>query len=296
MKLPVKVTRAATMAVLKTKKNSPHIFFGIGLVGAVGATVMACKATLRVEDVMDDIHDDIEKVKEAKANIADPTPQEEKEYRREMGTAVGKGAIKLIRLYGPAGVVGGVSIACLTGAHVQLVHRNAALGVLVGTLSKSLEEYRGRVRDKVGDEEESDLWNGRSDVKVKDEDGKPVMQKMQTGTGCGPYAKLFDESNRNWVPNAEMNMAFLLAVEKHCNQKLDANGVLLLNDAYEALGIEKTTAGAIMGWLRDPEDPYTRIKFGIFETRNALFVNGLEYSIWLDFNVDAHTVYQAIGD
>lgn len=296
MKLPAKVTRTAAMAVLKAKKNSPHIFFGIGIVGVVGATVMACKATLRVEDLMDDIQDDIQKVKDDKEAVEDPTVEDEKHYRREMAKAVGGGAVKLVRLYGPAGIVGIASVGCLTGSHIQLTRRNAALTAVVGTLSRSLEEYRARVREKVGQEEESDLWNGRSDVEGVDENGKKVMQKMQTGHGCGPYAKLFDETNRNWQPNAEMNMAFLLAVQKHCNQRLDAHGYLLLNDAYEALGIERTKAGAIMGWIRDPENIYDRVNFGIFETRNAMFVNGLEYSIWLDFNCDAQTVYQAIDD
>ena len=60
------------------------------------------------------------------------------------------------------------------------------------------------------------------------------------------------------------------------------------------LGIPKTAAGQIVGWVYDEEHPIgdNFIDFGIYDDkRNEQvrdFVNGRERSILLDFNVDGN--------
>ena len=61
--LPAGVTRQLAKAALKTRKNSPHIFFGAGLGGAAIATVMACKATLKAEPMLDQIRAEVDATK-----------------------------------------------------------------------------------------------------------------------------------------------------------------------------------------------------------------------------------------
>ncbi len=62
-----------------------------------------------------------------------------------------------------------------------------------------------------------------------------------------------------------------------------------MNEVYDALGFERTREGAVVGWVMDCNadcegDNY--IDFGMFEERSNRFVNMLERSIILDFNVD----------
>ena len=45
-------------------KHSPEILAGIGVVGVVASTVMACKATMKINDVLEDAKDQLDKVKE----------------------------------------------------------------------------------------------------------------------------------------------------------------------------------------------------------------------------------------
>ena len=57
------------------------------------------------------------------------------------------------------------------------------------------------------------------------------------------------------------------------------------------LGIPKTQAGQIVGWIYDEKEPMgdNFVDFGIYDINkpsNRDFVNGHERSIWLDFNVD----------
>ena len=57
------ITRTVATAALKTKKNSPHIFFGAGVAAVIGGTYLACRATLKPSEVVDETSDDIEEVK-----------------------------------------------------------------------------------------------------------------------------------------------------------------------------------------------------------------------------------------
>jgi hypothetical protein len=102
------------------------------------------------------------------------------------------------------------------------------------------------------------------------------------------YARCFDESCPNWDKNPEMNLLFLKLAEVYCNEKLKSKGYLFLNEVYDQIGLPRSKAGQIVGWVYDEKNPIgdNYVDFGIYKTSNASFVNGYERSIWLDFNVD----------
>ena len=59
------------------------------------------------------------------------------------------------------------------------------------------------------------------------------------------------------------------------------------------LGIDKTKAGQIVGWIYDPKNTKgdNFVDFGIYNMSNdrvRAFVNGYEPTILLDFNVDGN--------
>ena len=60
------------------------------------------------------------------------------------------------------------------------------------------------------------------------------------------------------------------------------------------IGVPRTKAGQVVGWLYRPEDKdcvYNLVDFGIYEINREKargFVNGYERSILLDFNVDGY--------
>ena len=58
------VTRAIGRRSLVFKKNSPTIFFTAGIVGVVTSTVLACRATLKLSDTLDEIQKDVTVVKD----------------------------------------------------------------------------------------------------------------------------------------------------------------------------------------------------------------------------------------
>ena len=59
------------------------------------------------------------------------------------------------------------------------------------------------------------------------------------------------------------------------------------------LGIPKTKAGHVVGWIYDEKNPVgdNYVDFGIYDLyneRSRAFVNGYERTILLDFNVDGN--------
>jgi hypothetical protein len=286
-----KVTRVASRKALKIKKQSPHIFFGLGVIGAAASTFLACRATLKLEEVVDDHNGRIEKVKFRR----DQAELEENEYHRLLGGEYTRTTINLGRLYGPSVVLGGLSIAALTGSHVQLARRNTALAGALTALTKAYDDYRARVQEEIGVERERDLYRGAHDLEITGEDGRKRVVKNYTENGYSPYARIFEESNTQWNPNAELNYMFVKGVESHMNQRLRVRGHVLLNDVYDALGMERTTAGAVVGWVDNSRTGDGYIDFGLSDPRAHDFVNGHEENVWLDFNVDG-VIYEVIGD
>jgi len=283
-RVPSGITRSFGRQILVTKKNSPHIFFAGGIIGITGATVLACKATLQLETHLEDI--------KVKVNIAKTSP-EVPEDKRETSVAAAYivGSARIVKLYGPAIALGTVSIAALAGSHIQLTRRNAALSATLALVSQAYEDYRFRVRQELGDEKELSLYRGIVE-KEEEVDGKKQISKIGDPTKHSPYARFFDEMSINWEKNAELNRIFVQCQQSYMNQLLHARGHVFLNEVYDALGLERSQAGAIVGWVRQGDgDGY--IDFGMFVPDNARFVNNMERSCLLDFNVDG-VIYDKI--
>jgi Family of unknown function (DUF6353) len=277
-------TRVLGRQMLVVKKNSPHILFAGGVIGIVASTVLACRATLKMEKNVDEIKGDFESIKELHSSVEEDTPYNKHEYYRDLSHVYFKSSAKVIRLYGPSVAIGVVSIAALTGSHVQLARRNAALTATLSLVSQAFEEYRERVREQVGEERELDIYRGTT-KEIMEIDGKKQNVLVKGAHGLSPYARCFDEYSVSWKRDAELNRIFINCQEHYANHLLRSRGHIFLNEVYDSLGLERSPAGAVVGWLWNSEgDNY--VDFGLFETINERFLEGKEYSIWLDFNVD----------
>lgn len=279
------ITRKVGRSNLILQKNSPHILFGVGLAGILTSTVLACRATLQLDKTLDEAKTEIEDLKALKTHDeSDDQSYSDKEYYKDLGYVYGKQALKLGKLYGPSIIVGSLSVASLSGSHIQLTKRNSALTVTLAGVAKAYEEYRKLVAAEIGEEKEADIYNGVTEEKIT-VDGKKELVKVKHPYGGSPYSRCFDESNPCWQPNAELNRTMIHAQQNYFNHRLRAYGHVFLNEVYDGLGFSRTPAGAVVGWLMDGDgDQY--IDFGLFEPHNARFMNGLERNVWLDFNVD----------
>lgn len=263
-------------------KNSPHILFGAGIVGMAASTALACKATLEAKDIVDEIRAEIKEITEDKDEIVRRTDNNGT-YEKALAFKYAESGVKVLRVYSPAILVGGLSLTALIGSHIQLTRRNAALTATVATLAKAYDSYRARVREVLGEEEERDIYMG------VERDKKTKATTRVSPTPFSPYARLFEESNLNWRNNAEYNLMFIKAQLNAFNYKLQSRGHVFLNEVYDGLGMPRTVEGQVVGWVLDGEgDNY--IDFGL---REAFSSAQLEKNFWLDFNVDG-VVYDKI--
>lgn len=297
MRLSTFMTRSTVRQVLKFKKQSPHVFFTIGVVGTVASTVLACRATLKVSDTLDAINGQIKDIEELKSmvnndsKLFDNPKYNKDDLDRDIVVIYAKAGYELTKLYGPAILVGAASITLLTGSHIQMSRRNAALMAAYTAVQEAYENYRERVRAQVGDERELELYRGTSNEIVK-VDGNNVEIEAVDPNKRSPYSRFFDEYSTCWEKDPELNRLFVTCQQTWANNRLHARGHVFLNEVYDSLGIERSKAGAIVGWVISKEGD-NFVDFGIYELGNRNFVNGTERSILLDFNVDG-VIYDKI--
>jgi hypothetical protein len=263
MNLKSKATVTVGRSILKFKKNSPQLMFGTGIVTMVGTVVFASKATLKLERVLDK-HENDDRTKTNKVALA----------------------VDITKLYAPAIGLGIVSVGCLTGAHVTLNKRNAALTAAYAGLDKAYREYRDRVREEFGDDKERELAFAVDKNTIERD---PHTNEIISHGKVVPsqYARFFDQTCQDWSPEWQYNRIFLECQQNYFNDMLNARGHVFLNEVYDRLGFDRTKAGACVGWVKGQGDSY--VDFGIYkpgDDRKRAFVNGYEGAVLLDFNVD----------
>lgn len=296
------ISRSVHKAGLKFKKHSPEIMVVAGVVGVVTSTVMACKATTKVNDILEETKkqvDDVHNVLESENVPAEECTNED--AKKDLAIIYTQTGVKLIKLYGPAVLVGALSITGILASHRILKKRNVALTAAYATIDRSFKEYRGRVVERFGKELDREL---RYNIKAQeieevtvDKDGKETVEKKTINVVdpnmYSDYARIFDNGSTGWTKDPEYNLMFLKSQQNYANDKLKAQGYLFLNDVYDMLGIPRTKAGQIVGWVYDPDNTVgdNFVDFGIYDIYNEKacdFVNGRERSIVLDFNVDGN--------
>jgi len=294
MKLvPEAISRTVARNSLLLQKSSPQVLFGVGVVGMVGTTVLACRATLKMDTVLDEAKGKLETAK-----TLEHPDYSEKDRGRDTSLIYFQTSVKIVKLYAPAVIVGGLSIAALTSSHRILTRRNAALTVAYSALDRGFREYRARVVEKYGEEEDRNLRYGSRQVQIEDENGKKKMvTRVDIDNDPSIYARFFDSYSTSWSKEPEYNLIFLKCQQNYANDLLRSRGHVFLNEVYDMLGIPRSKAGAVVGWLLSPNGETDNfVNFGVFDGRDGPardFVNGLEGAILLDFNVDG-VIYDKI--
>ena len=299
--LKEKMVKVYNKSEMKVRKYSPEILAGVGVVGVIASTVMACKATTKLNDILAESKEQLEQIKTVAVDPAYADKYTEDDAKKDTTITYVQTGVKVAKLYAPSVILCTSSLGCLLASNNILRKRNAALSAAYMTVDKSFKEYRRRVAERFGDEVEKEI---RYNIKAKeivtvDEEGNEVKETVKVMEGAdnpttySDYARFFDESCPAWQNDPEYNLTFLRAQQQYANDLLKAQGRLFLNDVYKMLGIEITKAGQVVGWIYDPDCPVgdNFVDFGIYDMskeRVRAFVNGYEPNILLDFNVDGN--------
>lgn len=288
---------------LKLQKHSPEILVVAGVIGTVVSAVMACKATTKVNDILEDSKDQIEKVHEVLENPETSDEEySEQDSKKDLVIIYAQTGLKLAKLYAPAVAVGALSIAGILTSNNILRKRNIALGAAYAAIDQGFKDYRQRVVERFGEATDRELKYGIkaqkiSETVVDEETGKEKKVKKSIDVvdpnSYSDYARFFDDGCKGWQKDSEYNLMFLKAQQNYANDILKSRGHLFLNEVYDMLGIPHSKAGQIVGWIYNEDDPSkdNYVDFGIYDVNRQPvrdFVNGYERTILLDFNVDGN--------
>lgn len=300
-------SRLANKFAFKAKKHSPEILIAVGAVSIVTGTVQACKATLKMQDVLETTSDNLEKIhglEDGTLKVKEGETYTEEDARKDKTTVYIQTAVKAIKLYGPSIVLVGGGLGCMIGSHIIMRRRYGAAVAAYSAVTTAFNEYKDRVKERFGEQTQYELEHGvkAEEVEPPDENGNKkketayVTEKMIKH----PYSVIFDESNPNWERDSGYNLIFIKNAEDAANRKLRRKGYLFLNDVYDMLGISNTYIGQFAGWVWDPADPSidSRVDFGLYDDYNpqkVAFLQGDEYSVVLDFNCDGNIIDKIEG-
>lgn len=287
-----KVTNRVGRQVLVAQKHSPVMLFGAGVIG-MGATVfLACRATLKLGNVLEEGEKHLSNVDPEGAKTSD---EQEDLKKAAFGVKLNT-AIKVVKLYLPTAVVGAVTVGAMTSSHVILKKRNAGLAMAYAIVDKSFKDYRGRVIEDQGKEKDFQYRVGTIKREVVEEgpngpevriiegpDAEALKQEEEVS-----YIRIFDETNPNWSEIPNSNQLTVQAAQNFANDMLRVKGKVYLNDVHDLLGLERTDVGQLVGWVYGSGEGDNDIDFGVW---NGSTFDGMEWAkgnskgIVLDFNV-----------
>lgn len=290
------VNGVTSKAVMKLKKHSPEILVVAGIAGTVVSAVLACKATTKVAEILDETKGTLDTIHEGmETGAINGQEYTNEEGKKDTVVVYAQTGMKLAKLYGPAIILGTLSITSILASNNILRKRNVALGAAYAAIDKSFKEYRGRVIERFGEQVDTELKYGIKakkfeEIEVDPETGKEKKVK-KTVMVADPnlqsdYAVYFDSKSRNYETNPDYNRMFLKAQQAFANDKLQTRGHLFLNEVLDDLDLPRTPAGQIVGWTKDGPDGY--VNFRIVEVERETEDGRHEPALLLDFNVEGN--------
>ena len=297
------MSRTIRRTGFRIKKHSPEILMISGAIGMVASAVMACKATTKLEEVLEKHNQTTEKIRacmnDEKMNEAEYTKEDGK---KDLVITYVHTGIDLVKLYGPSVALGLFSMTSMLASNGILQKRNAGLAAAYAAASNSFKEYRGNVVKRFGEQIDKELKYNLvtetieetyTDEKGKEHKSQKFLNVIDEENIHNEYARVFKKGNPNWERNHDYNMMFLRARETILNDILRRDGILTLNTVYQELGFEPTKAGMVVGWIYDEKNPVgdNYVDLGIQELYEKTENDGItDYNpaILLDFNVDGN--------
>lgn len=296
--LITKVSGSVHKIGFELKKHSPEIFIAVGVVGTVASAVMACKATTKLNDILEESKEQIDAIHEAPQKEELKDRYDEDMMRKDLALVYFQTGVKVAKLYAPAVILGTLSITGIVASNNILRKRNVALAAAYATVDKGFKEYRERVVERYGEQVDYELTHNIKTKEITetvvDEKGKEKQVKKTVEVAdpnvTNDYIKYFTRSNPYWDDTPDYVELFLRSQQNYANDRLKVDKVLTLNDVYDSLGFQKTKAGMVVGWVFDEnnEDGDNFIEFNVRKVYIPNEYGEEELAYAIDFNVDGN--------
>ena len=309
MNLKTQIIESAKHLKRATKQHSPEILLGLGIVGVVGGTVLACKATTKLDRILDEADDrkqNVDKVlSDPKKYISEDAVYTEEDAENDKRIIKVQTVGSIVKAYAPAVLLEFGGLACICASFGILKKREAAVAGMLAATERAYAAYRKRVADKYGEEEEQNIFYDIQETTVidVDENNNTTETKVKTPNNLtDKYTFIFDAAHfKTFKEDARENGYFLLGVQDAFNSLLrdgraatskKGRGYVYLDEVLEQLGYiwdDKDSKEAwthLAGFVYDQNDPSCDncVDFGLGSPVNEAFNNGDEPVAILNFN------------
>lgn len=285
------------------KKRSPEILVAVGVVGTVVSAVMACKATTKINTILDETKEQLDKIHEYAGNPDVAEKYNAEDAKKDTAIVYAQTGVKLAKLYAPAVGLGILSISSILASNNILRKRNMAISAALAAATQDFKDYRNCVIERFGKEVDHQLrYNIKAEEieeTVTDEKGKEKKVKKSievADLNASGYVKYFTRSNPYWEEDSSYVEMFLRSQQNYANDKLKATGHLTLNDVYDMLGFHDSKAGMVVGWIYDLDHPNgdNYVEFDVKKVNLPNEQGGYEEAYAIDFNVDGNIYNEMI--
>ena len=108
------VNGVASKTVMKLKKHSPEILVMAGIAGTVVSAVLACKATTKVAEILDETKGTLDTIHEGmETGAINGQEYTTEDGKKDTVVVYAQTGMKLAKLYGPAIILGTLSITSI---------------------------------------------------------------------------------------------------------------------------------------------------------------------------------------
>ena len=297
-----KLALIAAKEALKT--HSPMIFVTVGIGCGIAATITACKATTKVEGIIDTTKESLNNV-----DYALNHPEEIKEgetYTEEDANSDRKiiktqATIKIVKNYAIPITLGVASIICTLAGYRILNNRNAALTASLSTITSAFAKYRERVIEEHGEIMDRHFRYGtklNKKVEVDPETGKETVTYEEelphhdkfhfygdiNPNLCWDFCEDTSTEFRRENTRSAENLTLLKSTEEWAKTILERRGFIFAHEVAEALGLELCKECYTYGWMRpetvDERNSWPTLSIGINEilnmARDEQLINGYD--------------------
>lgn len=297
-------SRLGSKAAFKLKKATPELLLIGGIACIVGGTIMACKATKKASDILDDGHEDVERIKGTIDNMLETGALEieneeenkpifDKEIKREIAKLKLRTLGRVAAAYAPAVAVGSAGIAMIFTSHGIMKRRHGMLLASYNALDAAFKTYRARVLEEE-DGKERDRRYLRGDVrdltvdemnefKFVNKVNQDAARMIDDSAWDGPYCCQFNSmTSGRFSMHPFSNLNTIREVESIMTNRLHLKGYIFLNEVLYELAMDPVPWGQLVGWIWDSDGEYDTIDISAVEE----FPDTPGSSITLEFNCD----------
>lgn len=159
------------------------------------------------------------------------------------------------KTYVPAVILGGGTIACILGSNALNKKQIASLTAAYMALGKTYQTYRAQVRQMVGDQQESTIFETTKSIEMTEKDQTVENAATEKLLCYEPISKRYFHATE-----AELLTAFY-----EVNHDFATNGYIALNDFYGYLNLDFVPELDDRGWSMD-------------------YLGAMWDNYWIDFN------------